>query len=150
MSRFRRSAAREVPALNTAALPDLIFTILFFFMIVTNMRPVPVVTQFDLPEGTELQKLEERSSVVYIMVGKPLGGAGVRESIQLNSEFVTLSEMPSVLDRIKKNELENSNQLVVVLKADKDVQMKLISDIKECLRELGLLTVHYSVEKKKY
>ena len=36
---FRRKK-HEMPGLNTAALPDLIFTVLFFFMIVTHMRDV--------------------------------------------------------------------------------------------------------------
>ena len=39
MSRFRHRK-HDVPGLNLASLPDLIFTVLFFFMIVTHMRDV--------------------------------------------------------------------------------------------------------------
>ncbi|MCC8145092.1 MAG: biopolymer transporter ExbD [Bacteroidales bacterium] len=148
MSRFRKSEAREVPVLNTAALPDLIFTILFFFMIVTNMRPVPVMTQFDLPQATELQKLEEKSSVIYIMVGNPHDPAN-ENKIQLNSEFVSIKEMSFLLEKeIQKNSEGNADPFVVVLKADKDTPMRIINEIKENLRNAGLLTVHYSAERK--
>jgi biopolymer transport protein ExbD len=66
MSRFRKSAPREVPALNTAALPDLIFTILFFFMLVTHMRTVPVMTSLEVPAVSELQQLKEKTGL-YIL-----------------------------------------------------------------------------------
>ena len=56
MSRFKRQRPRTVPALNVASLPDLIFTVLFFFMIVTHMRDVDPKVQYNVPEGTELTK----------------------------------------------------------------------------------------------
>lgn len=60
-----------MPALNTSSLPDLIFTLLFFFMIVTTMREVTLKVQFTLPVGTELEKLEKKSLVTFIYVGEP-------------------------------------------------------------------------------
>ncbi|MDH8700908.1 biopolymer transport protein ExbD [Dysgonomonadaceae bacterium PH5-43] len=147
MSRFRKSAKREVPGLSTAALPDLIFTILFFFMIVTNMRPVSIKAEFELPEATEFEKLTEKNSIVYIMVGKQKDNLSV-ETIQLNSDFVSLEELPLALDSIKQIEDFDYEQAVVVLKADKDSQMHLIHNIKQHLRDAQLLTVHYSVNKK--
>ena len=41
MSLFNKKK-RDIPNLNTAALPDLIFTVLFFFMIVTQLRDTEV------------------------------------------------------------------------------------------------------------
>ena len=65
MGKFNKTGKREMPALNTSSLPDLIFTLLFFFMIVTTMR-VTLKVQFTLPQGTELEKLEKKSLVVHI------------------------------------------------------------------------------------
>ena len=149
MSRFRDTKKREVPEISTAALPDLIFTILFFFMLVTNMRPVPVKTQFDLPQASELQKLKEKSEVVYIMVGKNQNT--VKDSdfvIQFNSDFVSLEEMSVLLEKTKESFLEKGKtEIVVSFKADKNAPMGLINDIKDNLREAGLLTIHYSANK---
>ena len=62
---FRRHS-REVPALNTSSLPDLIFTVLFFFMIVTHMRHETVKVQYQVPQGKELTRLTKKSAVSYI------------------------------------------------------------------------------------
>ena len=53
-----KKQGREMPEMNTSSLPDLIFTILFFFMIVTTMREVTLKVKFTVPSGTELEKLE--------------------------------------------------------------------------------------------
>ena len=142
MSRFRTSTRREVPSINTASLPDMIFTLLFFFMIVTNMRTVPVMTQFNLPMAQELQKLEEQSLIVYVMVGQ-------NTPIQLNSDFISLEEVPAHLETVINNvSQENRGKLIAVLKIDQDVPMGLVNDIKQHLRQAGILTIHYSAQKK--
>jgi biopolymer transport protein ExbD len=141
MSRFRTSTRREVPGINTASLPDMIFTLLFFFMIVTNMRTVPVMTQFNLPTAEEMQKLEEQSLIVYVM-------AGLDTPIQLNSNFISLEEMPAHLDAFVNNvPQEKQDKLIAVLKIDKDIPMGLVDDIKQNLRQAGILTIHYSAQK---
>ena len=39
---FRNRSQRSMPQLNTSSLPDLIFTVLFFFMVVTHMRKTTI------------------------------------------------------------------------------------------------------------
>ncbi len=72
MGKFNKTGKRGMPELNTSSLPDLIFTMLFFFMIVTTMREVTLKVQFQVPQGTELEKLEKKSLVSFIYIGKPL------------------------------------------------------------------------------
>ena len=97
MGRFSRGGSREMPELNTSSLPDLIFTILFFFMIVTTMREVTLKVKFTVPTGTELEKLEKKSAVSFIYVGPPTDqlraamGSGTR--IQLNDRFAEPAEV---------------------------------------------------------
>jgi biopolymer transport protein ExbD len=149
MSRFRKSEQREVPTLNTSALPDLIFTSLFFFMIVTHFRPVSVMTQMELPQAAELQKLKEKSMVIYIMVGKGKTNSASFPPIQVNSGFIDFSEMPETLETLKQGVLpEERDKMVVVMRIDKDTPMGIVNDIKKIVRESNLLTVHYSANKK--
>ncbi|MBP5712733.1 MAG: biopolymer transporter ExbD, partial [Prevotella sp.] len=61
MIKFRKHTRRSVPMLNTASLPDLIFTVLFFFMIVTHMRNESVKVEYEKPQGTELSRLAKKS-----------------------------------------------------------------------------------------
>ena len=65
MGKFNKTGKREMPALNTSSLPDLIFTLLFFFMIVTTMREVTLKVEFKIPQATELEKLEKKSCLLY-------------------------------------------------------------------------------------
>ena len=51
MAGFKKSD-REMPEMNTSSLPDLIFTILFFFMCVVSMREVTLQVKFTTPQGT--------------------------------------------------------------------------------------------------
>jgi biopolymer transport protein ExbD len=143
VSRFRLSAPRRVPGINTASLPDMIFTLLFFFMIVTHMRTVPVMTQLHLPTAQELQKLEEQSLLVYVIAGKDT-------TIQLNTRFIRPEEMPVHLATLKNNVVEeNRGKMIAVLRIDKDLPMGLVNDIKHHLRQAGILTIHYSAEKSR-
>ena len=55
MGKFNKTGKRGMPELNTSSLPDLIFTMLFFFMIVTTMREVTLKVQFQVG-GKEISK----------------------------------------------------------------------------------------------
>jgi len=70
MSRFRRRS-HEMPGLNTASLPDLIFSVLFFFMIVTHMRKVTIKVKYRVPHATELTRLTKKTAISYVYIGKP-------------------------------------------------------------------------------
>ncbi|MDR0798197.1 MAG: biopolymer transporter ExbD, partial [Dysgonamonadaceae bacterium] len=98
MSRFRTSRYREVPMLNTSSLPDLIFTILFFFMLVTHGQPFKQMAKVELPTAAELQKLEEKSLVIYIVVSSKAGEMSDAPVVQLNSDEVSLENLPAALE----------------------------------------------------
>jgi biopolymer transport protein ExbD len=148
MSRFRKTH-REVPSLNTTSLPDLIFTLLLFFMLVVNMRSVPALTQVQLPNTSELQKLKEKSLLIYIVVGKPENNMSEKIfPIQLNSDFTSLDSIPAQLKSLRNQiEPEERNKIVIVLRVDKNTPMGLVNDIRQILREQNLLTVYYAAEK---
>ena len=136
-----------MPKLNTSSLPDLIFTILFFFMIVTTMREVTLKVKFVVPAGTELEKLEKKSAVSFIYVGPPTDQLraqfGSTTRIQLNDRY---AEPREVMDFIYQERQSMSDQTaqVVSIKADQRTQMGYITDIKEVLRKSWALKVNYS------
>ena len=86
-----------MPALNTSSLPDLIFTLLFFFMMVTTMREVSLKVEFKVPQATELEKLEKKSLVTFIYVGRPTAEfrkkLGSESRIQLNDSFAEVADI---------------------------------------------------------
>jgi len=49
MSRFKDKGSKSVPAISTASLPDIIFMLLFFFMVTTVMRETDLKVKITLP-----------------------------------------------------------------------------------------------------
>ena len=144
---------REMPALNTSSLPDLIFTLLFFFMIVTTMREVTLKVQFTLPEGTELEKLEKKSLVTFIYVGEPTqeyrAKMGTESRIQLNDSYAEVGEVQDFIfqERASMNEGDQA-KMTVSLKVDQKTKMGIITDVKNALRKSYALKINYSSTKR--
>ena len=96
-SMFRRKR-QNVPSLNMASMPDLIFTVLFFFMIVTHMRSDEVKVRYQVPQGVEMKKLANKSSVVNIYIGR----AGNDWHVQLNGDIVKVEDIQGVSNNSKE------------------------------------------------
>ena len=151
MAGFKRKEGREMVEMNTSSLPDLIFTILFFFMMVTTMREVTLKVKFTVPQGTELEKLVKKSVVSYIYVGPPTDalrsqmGSGTR--IQLNDRY---AEAREVMDFVaaERQGMSNQGEQILSIKADQGTQMGYITDIKEVLRKSWALRICYSATRR--
>lgn len=143
---------REMPEMNTSSLPDLIFSFLFFIMMVTTMREVTLKVRINKPAGTELEKLEKKSAVSFIYVGPPTDnlraqfGTGTR--IQLNDRYAEPKEVMDFIYQERQSMSDQSAQ-VVSIKADSRTQMGYITDIKEVLRKSYALKVNYSANRRK-
>ena len=145
---FPRNREREVPGLNTASLPDLIFTVLFFFMIVTHMRDVDLKVHYQVPQGTEVQKLAHKSSVCYIYIGRQTPGSD-EFSIQLNDRIATVDDIRAFVEQERQRmSSEDQARMTVSIKADRDVPMGLIADVKQALQECFALRINYSASEK--
>ena len=138
MQSMFRNSSHELPGLNMASMPDLIFTVLFFFMIVTHMRHDDVKVQYEVPAGTEVRKLEQKASVVNLYIGKD-------QRIQVNGQLTDLTHLSSVIEaQRRKMDAENAEHLTISMKADRQTPMGLISDVKKQLQKSFALRVNYS------
>ena len=151
MAGFKKKESREMPEMNTSSLPDLIFTILFFFMIVTTMREVTLMVEFRVPKGTEIEKMTKKSLVSYIYVGKPTrewrARIGSGTQIQLNDKFASLYEVQDYVYQEREAMKEIDKPFMKVsLKVDKDTRMGIVTDIKQELRKAYALNINYSAE----
>ena len=148
MSRFKTTRNREVPGLNLAALPDLIFTVLFFFMIVTHMREVTPKVHYEVPQGTEIEK-ERKAGMVYLFIGKPVDEqgrvVGDETRIQLNDRYVTVAQIPEEIKKEREKLSEDERQrMTVSIRADRNTEMGVVNDVKQALRKAGALNINYS------
>ena len=153
MGKFDNKGKRGMPELNTSSLPDLIFTMLFFFMIVTSMREVTLKVEFKVPQGTELEKLEKKSLVSFIYVGRPTEELrkkmGSESRIQLNDKFADVSVVMDYVYQERANMSESDQPYMrVSLKIDQDTKMGIVTDIKQALRKAYALKINYSAQMR--
>ena len=149
MSLIRRRH-RSMPSLNTASLPDLIFVVLFFFMIVTHMRTETLKVEYTVPKGTELTHPVKKSTVVHIHIGKPIGHKDNSSSaVQINGRIVPIERIAEAVSAERASMLpEDKNKLTISLKADRKTPMSIITAVKQQLRKANALNISYSAKKK--
>jgi len=137
---------RSVPSLNVASMPDLIFTVLFFFMIVTHMRSDEVKVRLQVPQGVEVQKLANKQAVVNIYIGRE----GSRWAVQLNGDIVNPNDIPAHIEHIRGGlSAENQARLTVSLRVDRKAPMGLVSEVKRNLQQAYALKINYSATEIK-
>lgn len=140
-----RRREHEVPELNMAALPDLIFTVLFFFMIVTHMRDVEKRVSYETPAGKKIEQVGHQKNVVYIYIGKPVDGSTTDYQIQLGNDIATLADIPAYIKEERRQmSAEDQERMTVCIRADRGTPMSLMGAVKQQLREAYALNVTYS------
>jgi len=149
MSKFKKKKSGDLPAVNTASLPDIVFMLLFFFMVATVMRDSSLMIENRLPNADQVEKLEQKNLVMYIYAGKPSKGYkakyGTEARIQLNDKFAEVGEIGAFIaaERAERRE-EEIPFLTASLKVDKEANMGLIGDIKQELRKVNALKINYA------
>ncbi len=153
MSKFRKDDGKELPPISTASLPDIVFMLLFFFMVSTTMREVTVNVTQRLPEATELSKLEKKSLVSYIYIGEPKPAFqkvfGKAPRIQLNDQFSEVADVQDFIlaEREARDEAEQPF-MVTSLKIDENTKMGIVNDVKQELRKSAALNINYSARQR--
>ncbi len=149
---MKKKGGKGLPPISTASLPDVIFMILFFFMVSTTMRDQELLVRYKLPDATEVQKLEKKSLVSYIHVGVPTlamqAKFGTAPKIQLNDSYKTTKDILDFVagERDKLSEADRSS-MTICLKADGNTKMGIVADVKQELRRANALKISYASSK---
>ncbi len=153
MAKFRKKKSGGQQAINTASLPDIVFMLLFFFMVSTTMKEVDLKVNIRPAEATELAKLEKKELVTFIYVGIPAKKYqslyGSEPRVQLNDQFASVDDIQSYIAQARDNMKESEQaKMIVSIKADKECPMGVITDIKQALRRAAALKINYSATEK--
>jgi biopolymer transport protein ExbD len=151
MSKFKKDGKKNTPAVSTASLPDIVFMLLFFFMVTTVMREVDLKIKLSQPEATEIEKLEDRSLVDYVYIGEPTNTAlyGTLPKIQLDDAFATVEDIQDYVIEKRADRPEAVHGAIIVsLKVDEETKMGIVTDVKQELREVQALKISYSTREK--
>ena len=152
MSKFKKGGKKEMPGITSSSLSDIVFMLLFFFMVTTQMRETENKVMVKIPEASESVKLERKDLNSYINIGTPIlslqGQYGTEPRIQLNDSFKTTTDIRDFIAAERDSKSEADRQFMTVsIRADQDVRMGIVSDVKQELRRCSALKIMYSTRK---
>ncbi|MDO5320757.1 MAG: biopolymer transporter ExbD [Bacteroidia bacterium] len=153
MSKFGGSNnKKEVPQMTSSSLSDIVFMLLFFFMVTTQMRETENKVVVKTPEASEVVKLERKDLNSYINIGTPTkqyqAQYGTDARIQLNDSFRTTDDIRDFIAAERESKSEADRQFMTVsIRADQDVRMGIVTDVKQELRRCSALKIMYSARK---
>ncbi len=147
MAKFTKKKGGALPAINTASLPDIVFMLLFFFMVVTVLRDDNLLVQNTLPKADQVEKLQKDRSV-FIYAGKPSERYqeryGTEPKIQIGDKYTDISNLKFALTEAREKLIpELQDYVMVALKVDEDTNTGMVTDIKQELRDLNMLKLIY-------
>ena len=149
---FKKEGKKEMPAITSQSLSDIVFMLLFFFMVTTQMRETENKVVVKIPQASESVKLERKDLSSYINIGTPIRSLqaqyGTDARIQLNDSFKTVDDIRDFVaaERDSKSEADRSF-MTICIRADQDVRMGIITDVKQELRRCSALKIMYSARK---
>ncbi|MBL0912415.1 MAG: biopolymer transporter ExbD [Bacteroidia bacterium] len=150
---LKKKKKKSVPAISTASLPDIVFMLLFFFMVATKMKEVTLKVEIKRPFASFATKLDDTNPIKTVYVGRPItsmqGVYGTESRIQIND--VIASDVNGLVQAVDdwRNEIGDANvpKLTVLLKIDRNTKMGVVNDIKKTLRDREQYKIAYSSSK---
>lgn len=152
MSKFKKKKDGGLPPISTASLPDIVFMLLFFFMVATVIKEDNLLIENKLPSADQIEKLDKKNPVSYIYIGKPSANYvdkyGSEARIQLNDKYAGVEDIAPFIaaERAALRE-ELLPKLTIALKVDSEANMGLVSDVKQELRKVNALKINYTTRK---
>lgn len=151
MSKFKKKAQvkQDIP---TSSMPDVVFMLLFFFMVTTEMRETAIDVQQRIPQASQLRKLQRKTLVTNLFIGEPrkIEEFGKEARIQAEDVFIEPKDIILWVNRQKDLLAENErDQLTVALKVDSEAKRGIIADVETELRKANARKILYTSLQKK-
>ncbi|AEH00555.1 biopolymer transporter ExbD [Lacinutrix sp. 5H-3-7-4] len=152
MSKFKKKKDGGLPPISTASLPDIVFMLLFFFMVATVIKEDNLKIENKLPSADQIEKLDKKYPISYIYIGKPnsnyIDTYGSEDRVQLNDALRSVDDVQAFIaaERAALRE-ELIPKLTVSLKVDREAKMGVLTDVKQELRKTNALKINYTTRK---
>ncbi|MBQ2142095.1 MAG: biopolymer transporter ExbD [Alistipes sp.] len=145
MAVMAKKGKREVPAMSTSSLPDIVFMLLFFFMAATTMREVDPLVKVQMPQANEITELDKKN-LVNIWMGKPMNAAKGEDAlkIQLNDKTQEVEDIRNFISATTATKGVGPKDIVVNLRVDKEATVGKLTAVKQELRKADALSISYA------
>jgi biopolymer transport protein ExbD len=151
MSKFKKKAnvKQDIP---TSSMPDVVFMLLFFFMVTTQLRDTSIMVKQQIPDATQMRKIMRKSLVSYLYIGSPtkVDQWGKEPKIQANDVFIEPKDIIQWVnqERVKLEEFER-DKITIALKVDDESKRGIIADVETELRKANARKLLYSTKPRK-
>ncbi|MEL7148016.1 MAG: biopolymer transporter ExbD [Bacteroidota bacterium] len=145
MNKFSRKSGKGMAKISTASLPDIVFMMLFFFMVTATIKSEKKLVDPQEPHASEISKPDKKILVKELIIGRPLQtDAGLEYKLVADDQFISMGQLKQWVTA-KRDELPEyyKDQLIIMLRADKSVKMGMISDVQQELRDSNARKVLY-------
>jgi biopolymer transport protein ExbD len=145
MAVMAKKGKREVPAMSTSSLPDIVFMLLFFFMAATTMREVDPLVKVQMPQANEITELDKKN-LVNIWMGKPMNAKAGEDAlkIQLNDKTQEVEDIRNFISATTATKGVSPKEIVVNLRVDKEATVGKLTAVKQELRKADALSISYA------
>ena len=145
MAVMAKKGKREVPAMSTSSLPDIVFMLLFFFMAATTMREVDPLVKVQMPQANEITELDKKN-LVNIWMGKPMNAKAGEDAlkIQLNDKTQEVEDIRNFISATTATKGVSPKDIVVNLRVDKEATVGKLTAVKQELRKAEALSISYA------
>ena len=145
MAVMAKKGKREVPAMSTSSLPDIVFMLLFFFMAATTMREVDPLVKVQMPQANEITELDKKD-LVNIWMGKPMNAKAGEDAlkIQLNDKTQEVEDIRNFVSATTATKGVSPKDIVVNLRVDKEATVGKLTAVKQELRKAEALSISYA------
>ncbi len=128
---------------NTTALPDIVFMLLFFFMVVTVMKEDTSTNTVDLPYTEYADYIKSQADAVNITM---------HTNDALQSEFYIeglrceiILELDKGIADLRTKHMANPD-IAIKIKIDKQTPMKTVNEVKSVLRNYEFYKIKYIIK----
>ena len=165
MSKFSKGGKKPAPGINTSSLPDIVFMLLFFFMVATTSKESDPTVKVTQPMGTRAQDLtafKQRSEIDFLYLGTPRNTARAEQFKMGYALFLDNVAQPdpgdlyntNAIKRWKLDKFESKptqmtatiEQVITCIKADEGAPSGIIFDIRKELQDIDALKIAYAVK----
>lgn len=147
MAHFKKKQAGTKQEVPTSAMPDVVFMLLFFFMVTTVLREVTLKVKIDLTQASNIEKIEEKRLVSYIYIGPERlpGNKLGNDKVQIDD---SIQEDIGAIRQIMYDKLLEEQRMIVSLRVDESSEFGLLTDVQEELKQAQAFKINYSTKSE--
>jgi len=136
---------KEKVEFNTTALPDIVFMLLFFFMVVTVLKDKSDKWEINIPDADHVELVKQQDA--FLNIGLESYQDNILYRLE-NKSYSDLNEFKDGLSNLIAKGL-NRSETKIKIKIDKYIAMKEVNMLKTTLQDHKLYDIVYVIEQNK-